>query len=100
MIRRSHFKYTYHTPPDEKHPAQRELYDVSCDPGELKNLAADPAYADKVAELHAALLKELRENPDATEQRCRADAAKAQKMRRGKKARGTTKQEDGGEGYE
>ena len=85
MIRKGHFKYTYHTPPDEKHPAQRELYDLSTDPGELRNLAADPAYAGQVAGLHAALLKELRENPDVTELRCRAEGLKAQKGGRRKK---------------
>ena len=100
MIRKGQFKYTYHTPPDEKHPAQRELYDMSADPGELKNLAADSAYADKVASLHVALLKELRENPDVTEQRCRADGAKAQKRGRGKKSRRADKQEAGGENNE
>ena len=100
MIRRGHFKYTYHTPPDEKHPAQRELYDVSSDPGELKNLAADPAYAGRIAELHAALCKELRENPDDTELRCRVDAAKAQKANRGKKSSGEKKQANGEDGNE
>ena len=88
MIRKGHFKYTYHTPADAKHLAQRELYDLNNDPGELKNIAADPAYAGMVAELHAALLKELRENPDDTEQRCRADAARAQKIDRLKRADG------------
>jgi len=100
MIRKGRFKYTYYTSPDEKHPAERELYDMSADPGELKNLAADPACAGKVAELHAALLKELRENPDATEQRCRADGANAQKGSRRKKARGANKKEGIGENNE
>lgn len=97
MIRKGRFKYTYHTPPDETHPAQRELYDMRVDPGELKNLASDPAFADKVAELHAALLKELRESPDVTEQRCRADGAKAHEANRGKRARRGNRQEEGSE---
>ena len=82
MIRKGQLKYTYHTPPDAKHPAQRELYDLSADPGELRNLAADPAAAEKVAELHAALVAELRENPDDTEKRCRAAGARAEKGHR------------------
>ena len=91
MIRKGHFKYTYHTPQDAKHPAQRELYDLSTDPGELKNLAADPACADKVAELHAALLKELREDPDATEKRCLAGNVR-KRQGGGKKGGGKKKQ--------
>lgn len=79
MIRQGAIKYIYHTPADDKHPAERELYDLKADPGELKNLASDPACSAQVAELHAALLQELRESPDVTEQRCRADGAKAQK---------------------
>ena len=83
MIRKGHFKYTYHTPPDAKHPAQRELYDLRADPGELNNLAADPAQADRIAELHAALLKELGEHPDVTEKRCRAEGAKGYPGKKG-----------------
>ncbi len=88
MIRQGHFKYVYHTPADEQHPAQRELYDLQADPGELKNLAGDPAHADKVAALHAALLKDLREHPDETEKRCRAGSARGEgkgKVGKGKK---------------
>lgn len=76
MLRRGPFKYTYHTPPDDQHPAERELYDLRSDPGELHNLAADPAHAGTVAALHAALLAELKEHPDQTERRARADLAK------------------------
>lgn len=87
MMRKGHFKYTYHTPADAKHPAERELYDLSTDPGEVKNLAADPAYAGKISELHAALLKELRENPEDTEKRCRGEGAKGDPGQKGKKQR-------------
>ena len=76
MIRKGTFKYVYHTPPDKDHPAEREFYDLKNDPGELKNMAKDPVHAAKIAEMHAALLKELRESPDDTEKRCRADYAK------------------------
>lgn len=76
MIRKGSLKYTYHTPADAHHPAERELYDLRGDPGELRNLAADPAHAATVASLHAALLAELREHPDQTELRARADLVK------------------------
>jgi len=76
MIRKGDFKYVYHVAPDKDHPAERELYDVKKDPGELRNLAADPACAAKMAQMHDALVKELRETPDDTEKRCRADYAK------------------------
>ena len=76
MIRKGSLKYTYHTPADDKHPAEKELYDLAKDPGEFKNLAGDLEYKDKVAELHDALLKEMCEHPDDTEKRCRAEGAK------------------------
>jgi len=85
MIRMGRWKYTYHTPADAAHPAERELYDVQADPGEFKNLAAVPAHADRVAAMHNALIAELGEHPDETEKRCRADYAKG--YGRGKKAR-------------
>ena len=91
MIRKGPFKYTYHTPADEKHPAERELYDLRSDPGELSNLAKDPAHAGKVADLHAALLTELKEHPDVTEQRCRADGARAKQAGATKKGKGKGK---------
>jgi choline-sulfatase len=52
MLRLGDWKYVYHTPADERHPAERELYDLKADPGERANLA------------------------DRTEQRCRADGAR------------------------
>ncbi len=76
MCRKGPFKYVYHTPPDEKHPAARELYDLRSDPGEWHNLAAHPAQQDRLVQMHAALVKELGEDPDKTELRCRADCAK------------------------
>jgi len=99
MIRQGSFKYVYHTPADEKHPAQRELYDLHADPGELHNLAADPAQADKVAALHAALLKELREHPDETEKRCRAGSARGEgKGKGGKGKKGSKKNKAANDG--
>ena len=75
MIRMGQFKYVYHTPPDPGHPAERELYDLSVDPGELHNLAEKPESAGRMAFLHATLLGELGEDPDLSEQRCRKDCA-------------------------
>lgn len=75
MLRQGRFKYVYHTPTDGQHPAERELYDLQVDPGELHNLAADPSQKDRIARMHAALVKELGEDPDLTELRCRRDLA-------------------------
>jgi arylsulfatase A-like enzyme len=69
-------KYVYHTAPDEQHPAQRELYDLQADPGEFRNLAAHPEQKALMEKLHAALIKELGEDPEQAERRCRADYAK------------------------
>jgi len=76
MLRQGRYKYVYHTPADESHPAERELYDLQADPGELKNLARDPEQKDLIARMHQILVQELGEDPDQTEQRCRRDYAK------------------------
>ena len=44
-------------------------------PGELQNLASVAAEQSRVQQLHAELVQELGESPDATELRCRADLA-------------------------
>lgn len=76
MIRMGRYKYVYHTPPDANHPAERELYDLKSDPGEFNNLAGKAEYQDRVAAMHSALVKEIGEDPDKTELRCRADYAR------------------------
>jgi len=73
MIRTGRYKYVYHTPPDENHPVERELYDLRSDPGEFNNLAGKAEYSDRITAMHSALVKELGEDPDKTERRCRAD---------------------------
>jgi choline-sulfatase len=76
MIRMGQYKYVYHTPPDAGHPAQRELYDLAADPKEFTNLSDRADQKDRAAAMHKALVKELGQEPDETEQRCRADYAK------------------------
>jgi len=44
--------------------APEALYDVAKDPHETKNLAADPKYADVVADLRSRLNRRLKEMPD------------------------------------
>ncbi|HEX2036941.1 MAG TPA: hypothetical protein VHS99_22405, partial [Chloroflexota bacterium] len=69
MRRERRWKYIYYTgpggeadPSDSSAPAPLEaLYDPDADPGELTNLAADPAAAPLVAEQRERLLAFLRQ---------------------------------------
>lgn len=76
MSRSANWKYTYHTVMDKDHPAERELYDLSTDPGEFTNLAAKPEHADLIKTMHARMVKEVGADPDETEQRARHELAK------------------------
>jgi choline-sulfatase len=76
MLRSGDWKYVYHSVPDKDHKAEQELYNLKADWKEFHNLAGDPAQKDRVAAMHAALVKELGESPDETEQRCRHETAK------------------------
>ena len=90
MIRMGKYKYVYHTSADENHPAERELYDLEGDPGEFTNLAGQAKYKGQIRMMHSALVEELGEEPDKTEQRCRADYARGYKRSDSKKKKKRT----------
>lgn len=48
-VRTATHKYVRYDPDDEVRP--EELYDLTVDPAELRNVAADPAYAEVLATL-------------------------------------------------
>ena len=76
MLRTGQYKYVYHTAADKEHPAQRELYDLEADPGELTNLADQTQHHQTIQRLHAALVRELGEDPEDIERRCRSGLAR------------------------
>jgi choline-sulfatase len=76
MIRAGDWKYVYHSAPDAAHPAERELYNLAADAGEFRNLARESAERARVEKMHRELVKELGEDPEETERRCRADYAR------------------------
>lgn len=67
MLRRGHYKYIYYV------GFEPELFDLENDPGELQNLAADPAYAETVAGFERELRMML--DPEAVDARAKADQA-------------------------
>jgi arylsulfatase A-like enzyme len=56
-VRTERDKYVYYA------TGERELYDLSADPYEMQNRAGDPAYAARLAELHARLRELCRPAP-------------------------------------
>ena len=76
MLRSGNWKYVYHASPDQAHPSERELYELARDPMEFHNLARAPDQRERVERLHARLVKELGEDPEETERRCRAQCAR------------------------
>jgi len=76
MYRAGKWKYVYHARVDGAHGPERELYDMEDDPKEFTNRAAAPEQAERIAQMHAAMVAELGEEPDDIEQRCRADLAR------------------------
>ena len=56
MLRDGRFKYVRYLIPGEV----EELYDLQADPEELKNLAVDPAHAERLERLRAKAVEELR----------------------------------------
>ncbi|MBI4873633.1 MAG: sulfatase-like hydrolase/transferase [Acidobacteria bacterium] len=76
MIRSGDWKYVYHCAPDQRHAAERELYNLASDPGEFQNLAKGSSERPRIEKMHAMLVRELGEDPEETERRCRADYAR------------------------
>lgn len=74
MIREGDWKYVYHARADANHGPERELYHLRADPRELKNLAAGPAQHERMQAMHAALVREIGEDPERTETRWQAGA--------------------------
>jgi choline-sulfatase len=75
MSRSSNWKYVYHTVIDKDHPAERELYNLSVDPGEFTNLACKSEYIERMKAMHQCMIKEVGGDPDETEQRSRRQLA-------------------------
>jgi choline-sulfatase len=73
MLRHENYKYVYHTQACADFPAQRELYNLREDPHEFINLASVPEQQKRIREYHALLIKEIGEDPEKTEQRCRTE---------------------------
>ncbi|UCE50499.1 MAG: sulfatase-like hydrolase/transferase [Phycisphaerales bacterium] len=76
MIRMGRYKYVYHTGADADHPAEKELYDLLYDPQEFNNLAGQRRHSRRIRDMHEALIKEIGEDPEITERRCRSDCAR------------------------
>ncbi len=75
MLRQGKWKYIYHARIDEKHGPERQLFDLENDPQELHDLAREAAQAGRMEAMHAAMVAQLCEEPEAIEARCRAEQA-------------------------
>ncbi len=58
-LRTSTHRYTVWLDAETKQTLQRELFDLSTDPGENTNRAAEPAYAATLVALHERLMQEV-----------------------------------------
>ncbi|MCL2833091.1 MAG: sulfatase-like hydrolase/transferase [Treponema sp.] len=67
MIRRGKYKYVYLDSINDKHGAEKQLFDLEADPQEFNNLAGDLRYAPLIKELHALLVKSLGRDPEDIE---------------------------------
>ncbi len=76
MLRSGDYKYVYHTQMSEEYGPERELYNLSEDPGEFHNLAQSPQQKQRIETMHTKLVSELGRDPDETELICRADYKK------------------------
>ncbi|MCL2640144.1 MAG: sulfatase-like hydrolase/transferase [Phycisphaerales bacterium] len=73
MLRMGPWKYVYHTSADPKHGPERELFNLETDPHEFTNLANSPDHQSLIRDLHAALVREVGEDPESIELRARFD---------------------------
>ncbi|WP_144276898.1 sulfatase-like hydrolase/transferase [Parenemella sanctibonifatiensis] len=53
MIKRGALKYQWYAPADDRETAPEVTFDLAVDPGETRDVTADPTYADQVAQLRA-----------------------------------------------
>ena len=74
MIRMGDWKYVYHTRADENHPAEMELFNMKTDSKELHNLAKESSLQKRLKDMHAALIKQLGEDPEQSELRWKRGA--------------------------
>ena len=74
MIRMGDWKYVYHARADKNHPAELELFNLKVDPKELHNLAKDSVQKQRMNKMHAALVKQLGEDPERSELRWKKGA--------------------------
>ena len=77
MIRHGKYKYVYFNKINDVYPAEKQLFDIEADPGELNDLSGRAEYAGLMGELHAMMKKELGRDPEEVEAEIRAKMAQA-----------------------